>query len=251
MFRKTVLQSFLMSIMLLAALVAGGCSTAKVTTYRATAENTSGLTTAQARELLINAPPDYCLEPRRVTYTAFKCGPNVYLFSELPLFVAFFRGEPRGDAYVSITGEPGSYHFKWTGPYAHANALDFVRGWYVMAHGAGVDPAQEAAFASVAQSYRSVSVKPQLSEDVVRYKVKAESAVRQKHFDEAVDLYEQALAIAPWWPQGHYNRGLILGEIGVYKEAVAELQRYLKLEPDAANARPVQLKIYEWEDMKK
>jgi len=81
----------------------------------------------------------------------------------------------------------------------------------------------------------------------VRYKVKAEAAVRQKRFDEASDLYDQALGIALWWPQGHYNRGLILGEMIDYEEAVAELKRYLKLEPAAANARAVQLKIYEWE----
>lgn len=55
--------------------------------------------------------------------------------------------------------------------------------------------------------------------------------------------------VAPWWPAGHCNRGLILGELKDYEEAIDELKRYLKVEPDSANARAVQLKIYEWEGL--
>jgi len=75
------------------------------------------------------------------------------------------------------------------------------------------------------------------------------TAVQQKRFNDAVDLYDQALEIAPWWPAGRYNRGLILGELKDYEGAIGELKRYLKIDPDAANARAVQLKIYEWEGM--
>jgi len=109
--------------------------------------------------------------------------------------------------------------------------------------------AQEAAFESVAQSYRNASVKPQLPEEAVRYKVQAELAVQQKRFDDAVDLYDKALGIALWWAPGHYNRGLILGELKDYEEGIRALQKYLKLEPNAPNARAVQLKIYEWESL--
>ena len=112
-----------------------------------------------------------------------------------------------------------------------------------------VDPAQEAAFERAAQSYRSAKVKPLLPEEAVKYKVQAELAVQQKRFDDAVDLYDQALGIAPWWPAGHYNRGLILGELQDYQGGIRALQKYLKLEPGASNARAVQLKIYQWESL--
>jgi tetratricopeptide (TPR) repeat protein len=112
-----------------------------------------------------------------------------------------------------------------------------------------LDRAQEGEFELAAQRYRSAPTKPQLPEDAVRYKVQAEFMVKQKRFAEAADLFDQALDIAPWWPAGHYNRGLILGELKDYPEGIASLQRYLKLEPEAASARAVQLKIYEWETL--
>jgi hypothetical protein len=34
-----------------------------------------------------------------------------------------------------------------------------------------------------------------------------------------------------------------------YEDGIRALQKYLKLEPDAANARAVQLKIYQWESL--
>jgi len=251
MFGKQCLKRGSTALVLFAALAAGGCATTSTTTYTPTLADTRDLSPAQAREMLIKAAPDYCAHPRSVTYKAFKCGPNAYLFSERPTFVAFFKGDAGGNAYVNTDGDPGAYFFKWSDTSAHSNARDFAMAWYVLAHAREVvDPAQEAAFERVAQSYRTASVKPLLPEEAVRYKVKAEAAVRQKRFDDAVDLYGQALSIALWWPQGHYNRGLILGEIGDHEEAVVELKRYLKLEPDAANARAVQLKIYEWEGTK-
>ena len=173
-----------------------------------------------------------------------------YRFSENPSFVAT---NVYGNECVQKIGDKGTANcaFYWRGTSARTNARDFVRAWYVLAREAPVlHQAQEAAFERAAQSYRNTSVKPQLPEEAVKYKVQAEAAVRQKRFDEASDLYDQALGIAPWWPQGHYNRGLILGEMGTHEEAVVELKRYLKLEPDAANARAVQLKIYQWEGTK-
>jgi len=73
--------------------------------------------------------------------------------------------------------------------------------------------------------------------------------VDQKRFWDATDLYEKALDIAPWWPEGHFNVALIYGELGDYVDAVTEMQRYHLLAPKAADARATQDKIYEWEGM--
>ena len=37
--------------------------------------------------------------------------------------------------------------------------------------------------------------------------------------------------------RGHYNRALILGELGNYDEAAFEMKKYLALEPEAPDAR--------------
>jgi tetratricopeptide (TPR) repeat protein len=108
----------------------------------------------------------------------------------------------------------------------------------------------EAAFNRALQSYRNAPNKPEFTEDVRRFKVQAETAVREKRFGDAVEFYQSALNIAPWWPEGHFNSALLFGEIGDYETAVDEMKRYLQLVPDASNARAAQDKIYEWERFK-
>jgi tetratricopeptide (TPR) repeat protein len=135
-----------------------------------------------------------------------------------------------------------------------ADTRRFVDAVYVLrqdylARTAPETPQQQAAFDSVVRQYRATQPAPALPESAARLKVQAEFAVQQKRFDDAADLYEKALEIAPWWPQGRYNRGLILGELGAHAEAVRELQKYLKLEPAAPNARAVQEQVYRWESV--
>jgi tetratricopeptide (TPR) repeat protein len=104
------------------------------------------------------------------------------------------------------------------------------------------DPFQE-----VVRKYLAANPKPGLPEEARKYKVQAEFAMQEKQFDKAAGLYGKALEIAPWWPEGHFNRALILGETKKYWEAMREMKRYLLLAPNASNARAAQDKIYQWE----
>jgi tetratricopeptide (TPR) repeat protein len=101
---------------------------------------------------------------------------------------------------------------------------------------------------SVIDSYVHAKTKPVLPEEVRRFRVVAEAAVREKRFGDAATAYENGLEIAPWWAQGHFDAALILAEIYYYKDAVDHMRQYLQLSPDAKDARAVQDKIYEWED---
>jgi tetratricopeptide (TPR) repeat protein len=106
---------------------------------------------------------------------------------------------------------------------------------------------EQARFESAVRAYREGASKPQKPESVLRLQVQAEAAVRDKSFAEAEDDFAQALAIAPWWPEGHYNRALVLAETGDYALAITEMTRYLQLVPDTPNAREAQNFIYEWQ----
>jgi len=86
-----------------------------------------------------------------------------------------------------------------------------------------------------------------LGEEARSFKVQAEDAVKNKRFEDAADLYAEALQVAPWWPEGHFNRALTLGELKEFDTAVFEMKRYLRLAPDAANARAAQDKMYVWQ----
>jgi tetratricopeptide (TPR) repeat protein len=102
-------------------------------------------------------------------------------------------------------------------------------------------------FQGVVAKYLAANPKPGLPEETRKFKVQAEFAMQEKQFDKAAELYGKALEVAPWWPEGHFNRALILGETKKYWVAMREMKRYLLLVPDASNARAAQDKIYQWE----
>jgi tetratricopeptide (TPR) repeat protein len=105
----------------------------------------------------------------------------------------------------------------------------------------------EDSFQDIVAKYHAANPKPQLPEEARKFKVQAEFAVQNKQFDRAAELFGKALEIAPWWPEGHFNRALILGETGKYGDAASDMKRYLFLVPDASDARKAQDMIYKWE----
>src|ERR1039457_6331088 len=106
------------------------------------------------------------------------------------------------------------------------------------------DPFQE-----IVAKYRAANPKPRLSEEAHKFKVQAELAVQENQFDKAVELYGKALRIAPWWPTGHFDRAVIMGETKEYWDAIREMKRYLLLVPDAPDAHAAQDQIYQWEGL--
>ena len=97
----------------------------------------------------------------------------------------------------------------------------------------------------------NVIVIPDISDKTIKYWVHASSGKKRKEFEIADARYAEALKIAPWWPQGHFNRALILGETERYQSAIDEMNKYLLLVPEAPDARSARDKIYEWEDLAK
>jgi tetratricopeptide (TPR) repeat protein len=116
--------------------------------------------------------------------------------------------------------------------------------WYALANYRSED---SAVFEQTAKAFREAPVKPSLPEAARRYKVQAEAAIKNNNFFDAVDGYEQALEVVPWWPEGRFNMALILGELKAYKYAIRQMTKYLALVPNAPDARAAQDKIYEWE----
>lgn len=102
-------------------------------------------------------------------------------------------------------------------------------------------------FLGVVTKYQAANPKPEFPEEARKFKVQAEFAEQEKHIDQAIELYGKALAIVPWWPEGHYKLALALAETKKYRDATREMKRYLLLAPDAPEARTAQDKIYQWE----
>ena len=130
------------------------------------------------------------------------------------------------------------------------DSKSWVMAWRILANG-GSEQTDEgkAAFAKVVREFRASSPKPMLSEETRMFKVQAARAVKDQNLWEAAHKFRQALEIAPWWPEGHFNLALISAELGLFKYATHSMERYLQLVPDAPDARAARDKIYEWKGL--
>ncbi len=102
-------------------------------------------------------------------------------------------------------------------------------------------------FAETAATYRAASPKPRITEEVWRLHLQAGVMIRGKRLIDAMRLYGEALKLAPWWPDGRWNRALLLGELKRYREAITEMNRFLQLEENASEAGSARDHIYQWE----
>lgn len=107
-------------------------------------------------------------------------------------------------------------------------------------------------FKPIAAEYRTLSIKPPVSEEQRKLIVQANSMNQQKLYSKAIDLYVKAMQVDPTaYPVGYYNIALLDAQIGYFENAIFEMKKYLLLMPDAPDARSAQDKIYEWELMVK
>lgn len=97
------------------------------------------------------------------------------------------------------------------------------------------------------QSWRAMQDKPPIPEETLRHQGLAENALREKNLDKAADEYLEALKTYPCWPEGQFKAASILGETGWYTAAVAHMQYYLELVPDAPDAELAKSRIVAWQ----
>lgn len=128
-----------------------------------------------------------------------------------------------------------------------AESETLAHAWRTMAAGIPKEsPLIAATFDGLASSYRADPAAYVMSEETRALKVQAETYVREKKPFFAVQRFREALTLSPWWPQGRFNLALIYGELELHSMAIAQMEKYLKLVPDAPNARAAQDKIYAW-----
>ena len=90
---------------------------------------------------------------------------------------------------------------------------------------------------------------PVIPEDANRHFVTADTfqktAKDVKGYELAISEYQQALLIAPWWPEAYNNLGILLEQAGRYNEAIISLKLYIATNPP--DVRAAQNKIYQIE----
>jgi Uncharacterized protein conserved in bacteria len=95
--------------------------------------------------------------------------------------------------------------------------------------------------------YPQLKTKPVVPEYVRKFTVQATSFVDDKNYTKAVQLYQRALSTTPYYPLAHFNIAMLYAAMKDFPNAIHYMKNYLKLAPDAPDARAAQDKIYEWE----
>jgi tetratricopeptide (TPR) repeat protein len=104
-------------------------------------------------------------------------------------------------------------------------------------------------FDVLAAKYRTLKVKPGVSEEERKYIVQANAQTQMKNYKQAIELYEKAIEVDATNPMVYNNEALLLAIVGQFDEAINSMKKYLMLVPEAVDARAAQDKIYEWEGM--
>ncbi|MGQ0544315.1 MAG: tetratricopeptide repeat protein [Betaproteobacteria bacterium] len=152
---------------------------------------------------------------------------------------------PSVEHSVAVLGNPG-WEIYWKN--REDDARKFADALFALVQAARSGGGDDS-FEAIAAQYRAAGGKPAFPEAARRLRVQAEFAVEQKRFDDAVRYYGEALRVAPWWPEGRFNLALVLAETKRYPRAIAEMQRFLALEPQHPQARAAQDQIYRWESV--
>jgi tetratricopeptide (TPR) repeat protein len=103
-------------------------------------------------------------------------------------------------------------------------------------------------FQKAASDWRVLTVKPELPEEARKQRVLAESYLREKDFNGAIQHYELGVKACSTWPEGWFNLALLYGETGEFALAADRMKHYLELMPNSPDAPAARDKIVIWED---
>jgi len=88
---------------------------------------------------------------------------------------------------------------------------------------------------------------PEMPNDAHRHVVRGELLLKQGMLDRASAEFNEALRIAPYMPKLYQNTAVIYGELKQYDRAIRQMNLYLKVAPEAPDARTAQDQITKWE----
>ena len=86
-----------------------------------------------------------------------------------------------------------------------------------------------------------------VSDEARRHYDRGEAAVKARDFEAAIKEFEQAIRLAPDWPDAFYDLGLAQEGAKKYADAVRSYREYLRLAPNAADAEDVKSLINKME----
>ena len=103
-------------------------------------------------------------------------------------------------------------------------------------------------FVKIVSDYRSLTVKPLVSEEQRKYIIQANSFAQIMQYDYAIDQYIKVLALDQTsYPEAYLNLALLLGQTNRYYAAINFMKKYLLLVPNSSEVQNAKDKIKDWE----
>lgn len=94
-------------------------------------------------------------------------------------------------------------------------------------------------------------IAPLMNETTRRLAIKAQVITQEKAYQEAIQIYWQAIKEAPWVANLYYDHALLVAEVANkaddFNVAITEMKRFITLSSNAAEKREAQDRIYQWE----
>jgi len=88
-----------------------------------------------------------------------------------------------------------------------------------------------------------------LPEEARKFVIRAEIYTEEGKFEKAIEEYQKALELSPFYPNLYKALALSYGQIKDYKKAIKNMNIYIELYPDAPDIRAAKDQIYKWELM--
>jgi len=88
-----------------------------------------------------------------------------------------------------------------------------------------------------------------LPEEARKFVIRAETYIEEGKFEKAIEEYQKALELSPFYPNLYKALALGYGQIKDYKKAIKNMNIYLELYPDDPDIRAAKDQIYKWEFM--
>jgi len=94
-------------------------------------------------------------------------------------------------------------------------------------------------------------IPPLMNETTRRLAIKAQVITQEKAYQEAIQIYWQAIKEAPWVANLYYDHALLIAEVANkvddFNAAITEMKRFIVLSSNATEKREAQDRIYQWE----
>lgn len=103
---------------------------------------------------------------------------------------------------------------------------------------------QEKLMREMGAVYRVLPLKPVPVGAAHQHALAAQQHLDREEWHEAITRYGSALRLAPWWADGHYNRGLLYEATEyAYPGAIEAFENFLLLVPDGRHSSTVRSKL--------